>query len=338
MVINAKGKDIGDLRVLIVGCGSIGRRHARILTSLGIQDIKAYDNSQAQLDLLIKDQKKIRPVKSFDEGLEETDAVFILTPTKLHIPMSLTAVRAGCHIFIEKPLSVNTDGVAELEKLADDEGKKVMVGLCFRYHKGLKKAKKILDTGKIGRLISIRALMGEHFPDIHPEYKSLYYAKYSGAFELMHDLDLAIWYSGQQVKNVYSVFGSYSDIDIEAPDIVEFLLDFEDRCIATVHLDFFQSPRRRQMELIGTNGVIIIEFASWDEYILSVYTRKKRIWEKETCKSARDDMFRDEDQEFLECIAHNQPVMCNIQEACKSLRVIEAAQMKGKNLGIIKNK
>ena len=41
-------------------------------------------------------------------------------------------------------------------------------------------------------------------------------------------------------------------------------MDFEDRCVASVHLDFFQRPRRRQMELIGTEGVVTVEFARWD--------------------------------------------------------------------------
>ena len=322
------GKNWKNLKVLIVGCGSIGRRHARVLTSLGVTDIMAFDNNQEQFELLKKELPNVKLMSTFETGLEEADAAFILTPTKLHISMAIQAVEAGCHVFIEKPLSINMDGVVELEKLADEKGKKIMVGFCFRYHEGVLRAKKMLDMGRIGRLVSIRALMGEHFPEIHPEYKSLYYAKYSGAFELMHDLDLAIWFAGQPVKNVYSVFGSYSDIGIEAPDIVEFLLGFEDRCTATVHLDFFQSPRRRFTELIGTKGVIIIEFASWDEYTLSVYNTEKRIWESETNKTVRDDMFRDEDYEFLESVVLNKPIICNIQEGCKSLRVIEAAKKK----------
>lgn len=332
------GTNLKNLKVLIAGCGSIGKRHARVLASLGIQNIIAYDNNKEQLESLIKTQSNVRPIGTFETGLKEADVAFILTPTRHHIPMALQAVKAGCHVFIEKPLSVNMDGVTELEELEDETGKKIMVGLCFRYHKGLRQAKEILDSGRIGRLVSVRALMGEHFPDIHPEYKSLYYAKYSGAFELMHDLDLAIWFAGQRVKNVYSVFGSYSDIGIEAPDIVEFLLGFEDRCVATVHLDFFQSPRRRQLELIGTKGVTIIEFASWDEYTLSVYDREKNEWESKTFESARDDMFRDEDLEFLESVAQDQPVICNIQEGCKSLRVIEAAHKRITDLNNPKTK
>lgn len=319
-------KDWKNLKILLAGCGSIGRRHARILTGLGVEQIFVFDTNQQQVELLLQELPNLKQVYSYEEGLEVADAVFILTPSKLHIPMAIQAVQAGCHVFIEKPISVSMDGVADLEKLAYARDRKVMIGLCFRYHEGIKKAKVILDSGKIGRLVSIRSLVGEHFPSVHPGYKNMYYAKYSGAFELMHDLDLALWFAGQPVKKVHSVYGSFSDIDIEAPDTVELLLQFEDRCTATVHLDFFQKPRRRNMELICTEGVLIIDFSSWDAYKISVFDAERNIWEHETGKTARDDMFMDEDREFLECILANKPVFCNIEEGCKSLRIIEAAQ------------
>ena len=330
-------KDWKNLKVLLAGCGSIGKRHARIITSLGVKEIFVFDKNQKQTEDLIKELPNLKKVETYEEGIEYSDAVFIMTPSKLHIPMAIQAIQAGCHVFIEKPIAVTMEGVAELEKLANANSKKVMVGLCMRYHEGIKKAKEILDSGKIGRLVSVRSLVGEHFPSVHPEYKSMYYAQYSGAFELMHDLDLALWFSGQPVKKVHSVYGSFSDIDIEAPDVVEFLLQFEDRCTATVHLDFFQLPRRRNMELIGTNGVLIIDFTSWEQYTISIFNPEKNEWENESEKTARDDMFRDEDLDFLECIANDQPIFCNIAEGCRSLRVIEAAQNNITDLNEIEN-
>ncbi len=180
----------------------------------------------------------------------------MLTPTRLHTAMAREALLAGCHVFIEKPVSNAPEGVEELKALAEARGKKVMVGFCFRYHAALIKAKRLLEAGRIGRLVSVRALMGEPFYDIHPDYLNLYYARYSGAFELVHDLDLAIWFAGQEIENVQSVYGSFSDMVMYSPDTVEMLVRFRDRCVASVHLDFFQTPRRRQMDLIGTQGVI----------------------------------------------------------------------------------
>ena len=201
-----------------------------------------------------------------------------------------------------------------------------MVALCFRYHEGLIRAKEYLDSGRIGRLVSIRALMGEHLPDVRPDYRSMYLAVHNGAFELMHDLDLALWYAGQPLKKLHCIYGTYSDIGIQSPDVVEFLLDFEDRCTASVHLDFFQRPRRRQMELIGTEGVVTVEFAKWDRCTVSVYEAVRGAWTVEELATDRDDMFRAEDREFLEAVADDKPIRCIVAEGRKSVEAVFAAQ------------
>jgi predicted dehydrogenase len=240
--------------------------------------------------------------------------------------MAVQAIHAGCHVLSEKPLSDTVKGIDDLIALAEQEDKKVMVGLCFRYHAGLVKAKGYLDSGRIGRLVSVRALMGEHLPDVRPDYRDLFSAKHGGAFDLMHDIDLAIWYAGQPVRQVYSLNGTYSDIGIEAPDVVEILMGFKDRCLASVHLDFFQRPRRRQIELIGTDGVILVEFARWDRCSVRVYEAARGAWEQEELDTDRDDMFRAEDREFLQAVAEDRPIACTVEEARRSVEVVLAAQ------------
>jgi predicted dehydrogenase len=240
--------------------------------------------------------------------------------------MAVQAIRAGCHVLSEKPLSDTAEGIDDLIALAEEEDKKVMVGLCFRYHTGLVKAKGYLDSGRIGRLVSVRALMGEHLPDVRPDYRDLFSAKHGGAFDLMHDIDLAIWYAGQPVRQVYSLNGTCSDIGIEAPDVAEILMGFQDRCLASVHLDFFQRPRRRQIELIGTDGVVLVEFARWDRCTVRVYEAARGTWEQEELDTDRDDMFRAEDREFLQAVAEDKPIACTVEEARRSVEVVLAAQ------------
>jgi predicted dehydrogenase len=264
---------------------------------------------------------------SFEAGLHDApDTVLICTPPKLHIPMATQALEAGCHVLCEKPLSDAPDGIDELEALAAETNKKVMVGLCFRYHQGLVKAKRYLDQGRIGRLVSIRALMGEHLPEVRPDYRTLFTSKYLGAFDLMHEIDLAIWYANRPIRRVLAVSGRYSDIGIDAPDLAEIVIDFEERCLAGIHLDFFQRPRRRQIELLGVSGVIIVEFARWDRCLVSVYEAVKGVWEQEELVTDRDDMFRAEDREFLEAVVGDKPIACTIAEARKSVEVVAAAR------------
>jgi predicted dehydrogenase len=313
-----------NLSVLMAGCGSIGKRHARVLVGLGVNDIRACDPRAEQLDALTREFPSVKPCASFADGVAaRPDCVFVLTPPKLHVPMATQAILAGAHVFVEKPISVSSAGTAELAELAGAHSRKVMVGLCFRYHEGLVRAKRLLADGVIGRLVSIRAHMGEHFPEVRPDYRTLFTAEYSGAFDLSHDVDLAIWFAGGPVREVKGLYGSYSDIGIRAPDVAEILIQFQDRCLASIHLDFFQRPRRRQIELIGTSGLLLVEFASWDECTLSLYTAADKMWNHSRIPTRRDDMFCSEDREFLQAVAGDGAIRCTIEEACKSLAVVE---------------
>jgi predicted dehydrogenase len=243
----------------------------------------------------------------------------------MHISQAIAAVRAGAHVLCEKPLSDGCDGVDELEELAQQSNRKVMVALCFRYHVGLRRAKEYLDSGRVGRLVSIRALMGEHLPDVRPDYRRLFTSTSIGAFDLMHDIDLAIWYAGGSIRKVSCLSGNFSDIGIEAPDVVEMLLQFDHRCLASIHLDLFQKLRRRIIELLCTNGVITVEFGRWDKCTISVHEPGRGDWECEEIATDRDDMFRAEDREFLESVAEDKPIPCTISDARQSLQAVVAA-------------
>jgi predicted dehydrogenase len=87
--------DFRDISVLIAGCGSIGKRHVRILAALGVKNICACDPVKEQLDKLINETPIVSACNSFEDGLnQKPDFVFILSPTKLHIPMAMEAINA----------------------------------------------------------------------------------------------------------------------------------------------------------------------------------------------------------------------------------------------------
>jgi predicted dehydrogenase len=184
----------------------------------------------------------------------------------------------------------------------------------------------MLDAGRIGRLVYVRATIGEHMPEMRPDYRTLFSAQYSGAFDCMHDIDLALWLAGRDPQSVKALYGNYSDIGIEAPDLVEMLLDFPGRVMGSVHLDFFQRPRTRTLELVGSEGKLELEYASWDSCTLSHYDVATGNWARTTMATRRDDMFADEDRVFLTAVAEGAPVSCTYNEAMRSIRIVEAAQ------------
>lgn len=319
-------KKYEDMRILISGYGSIGKRHAEVLRSIGVGEIAVSDILEKNRDDFIAAFPDCKAYSDYETALADfkCDAVFICTPTRLHLEMAEKAIEKGVHVFIEKPLCYSTAGAVELDRKAEEMGLKVMVGFCFRYHTALLQAKKLLDDGVIGRLISIRALMGEPFYMIHPEYMDMYYSKYSGTFELVHDIDLAIYFASSGIKDVKGIYGSLSEMGMESPDIVEMIIEFEKPIIANIHLDFFQYPRRRTLDLIGWDGVIQVDFASWDSAQIRYCTKKTGEWKTMEFKTERNDMFIAEDREFLDSIIKDTPVSIDIKEGVKASLAIEA--------------
>jgi len=318
--------EINSLSVLITGCGSIGRRHARVMRSIGMRDLRICDPSDAQRKALVAEGPVSREYTDLESGLEDgPDTVLICTPPEQHVPMAIQALDSGAHVLSEKPLSDTLDGVKELEAAVERSGKVFAVAFCFRHHEGLSLARKLLQEGVIGRLVSLRLRMGEHLPEVRPDYKNLFTLTRGGAFDLTHEIDLACWFADKPFTEVRSLQGACSNLGFTAPDLVELVIRFGERCIASVHLDLFSLPRARVTELLGTRGSITVEFASWDRCTVSVYEQSSGHWKHNELATERDEMFRREDREFLRAVVSSTPVSCPLSEAVKSQKIISLA-------------
>lgn len=316
-----------DLKGLVVGFGSAGYRHARILRELGLRNLAVCDPEEEARARARTEFGMTESFSSLGEALQsKPEVAFICSPTAAHAKQTMQVLEAGVDAFVEKPLSNSVHLIDRLSSAGKCLNRIVMVGHCFRFHEGLRKAKAWLVEGRIGRLVTVRASMGEYIPEVMPNYRKMYIAEYSGAYELMHDIDLALWYAAQRPIRVFAIDGTLGDVGMRSPDTAEILIEFEDRCVASVHLDFFQRARRRQTELLGTEGTIIVEFAKWDECNLSLYESLSGKWCHEQLKTDRDDMFRAEDRGFLEAVLHRSPVSIGVEEGRVAVEVTVAAQ------------
>jgi len=316
-----------DLSALVVGFGSIGKRHARVLKEIGLGDVRVCDPMPERRDSAWSEFGFESVFTTLEEGLaSKPDTVFLCSPTAMHVEQAMAAIKAGCDVLTEKPISTSLDGVDELAALAKDRGRVVMVAHCFRFHEGLLRAKAMVDEGRIGRLLSVRCMFGEYIPEVMPDYRDRYIFHYSGAYELMHDIDLALWFAGRRPVRVSGVDGSVGDSGIASPDVAEMIIEFEDRCLANVHLDFFQRARHRQTELYGTDGTIYIEFARWDRCTVSVYDAQTREWTHNELPTDRDDMFRAENTAFLQAVVSRSQAPVDVGAGKAAVQVMLAAQ------------
>jgi len=319
-----------EVRILVVGCGSAGRRHARILRDLGVANLAVCDTNHSFRQAVQQHLGISEGYADYEEALrQEFDAVFICTPPGLHVLQARLAIESGCAVFTEKPLSDRMEGVDGLLQLAKKTGRPLMMGLVLRFHKGLQRVKHLIDAGAIGRLISVRAMMGVHLPEGRRigDYRDMYIATLPGGVTLdyLHEIDLVQWIVGRPAREVFAFAGKLSDLDMQADDTAAILIRFDQGIVAEIHLDLFQRAKRRQSEFMGTEGTLIVDLTDWDRCTVQAYRAETGRWQKQTIATGLDELFQAQDMEFLRCLATDESPALDGQEGRKSLQIALAA-------------
>jgi len=319
---------------LVVGCGSIGKRHLGNLLELGVKNAFAVDVNEAHL----KDVKETFGVSTFcslDEALEhKMDVALICTPTHLHHQQALRALEANCHLFIEKPISHTLDGLDDLIAEAERRQRHTLVGCNLRFHPGLKKVKALLDEGAIGKVISLRAQFGQYLPDWHPweDYRLSYSAhKEQGGgvvLDCIHEFDYVCWLLGK-VQSVTSVMGKLSSLDINTEDVAEILLVMQSGAHASIHLDYVRRDYNRSLEIIGEQGTIQLQFQN---NTLRWFTPNRKLWQSRHWPGVTtNSMYLEEMSHFLNVLSGAERPQLNASQARDVLAVALTAKQAARN-------
>ena len=161
---------------MIIGCGSIGRRHAKFF-SIRNNTIYAVDTNPERLELIQKECKIKKTFNDIDKALKEKiDAAIIATPPHIHTDISIKCAKLNIHLFIEKPLSVNKNGLIELNQMCINNNLTCYVAYCYRYIPSVVQLKKYIDNNKIGKVLSYRLWISFIYPIGNPweDYRNFY--------------------------------------------------------------------------------------------------------------------------------------------------------------------
>lgn len=255
--------------ILIVGCGSIGRRHARNAKIIGIKNIILCDSDIRRVKKFASDLGTNLIYTDYKEAVNknpEIEAAVIATPSNFHIEPALFFAERRISVFIEKPLSNNLDNVEKLIKTVQENKVVAMMGQCYRFHEGFLKLKEILDKGFIGKIYHVSYLSGQYLPDWHPEgdYRKEYAALLAlggGVFltSASHGFDNIQWLFGD-IKEIVGWKAKLSDLGIETEDAFFTILKTDRNIIVQYQADFLQRKGRSQMIVIGEKGLVEADF------------------------------------------------------------------------------
>jgi predicted dehydrogenase len=344
------------MKVLFCGLGSIGQRHLRNLRAFLGNDVAilAY-RSLGQSPVLNPDMTakpnanldttyNIRSFSNLNDALaEKPDAVFVTNPNTLHLPVALAAARAGCHLFIEKPLSHSLEGVDELIEIVERKKLVAFVGYQFRFHPGLRWIKSFLEERRLGRLVAAHIVNGDYLPDWHPyeDYRKSHAARRElggGSLRIQtHELDYALWFFGMPSK-VFAVGGHLSSLDVDVEDSVSILMACKDRGQVVpvhIHLDYLQCPPQRVCEIVGDLGKLRYDYYANQIELHDLKSRISQVIRFDGFE--RNQMFLDELRHFMSCLSGEEQPLVDLSEGSRSLKLALAAEKSletGETVGI----
>lgn len=317
-------------RFLVIGCGSIGKRHIENLRRLGIRDIIAFD-PRAERAEEVAAAYGVEPFAALPAAWERRPDVCLITaPTALHLALARQGADHGCHLFIEKPLSHSWQGVEELLDVAARRRLVTLVGCNMRFHPGLCELRRLLAENAIGRVIAARAEVGQYLPDWHPleDYRRGYSARreLGGGviLDAIHEIDYLRWLLGP-VADAVCLTGKLSQLEIDTEDTAAMLLRFKTGIFGEVHLDYVQRAYRRTCQIIGEEGTIHWDFGAGH---VRWYSARSRRWSQYQNPDGWqvNQMYIDEMKHFLACLAGEAKPGLEVVEAAEVLRIALAAK------------
>lgn len=332
------------MHVLIAGLGAIGQRHARNLRSLlgtgmrlsayRVRRLSGVVTPQLQLDRS-QDVEASLGIESFDDLSaalrEKPDIAVVANPSNAHVATALACARAGCHLFIEKPLSNSLDGVDELSAEVDRRGLVAMVGYQLRFHPSFERFAQIVAGGALGNLLSVRATVGEYLPDWHryEDYRRMYAARadLGGGVVLtqIHEYDYLCALFGVPEK-LFALGGQWSDLELDVEDAASVLM----QCSVSgrplpvaLAQDYLQRPANRTCEAVGDRGKAVLDFSA-RTVELRQDGGEPAIDRLETFD--RNDLYLREMRYFLGCVAEGRRPSIDLREGRKSLEIALAVK------------
>jgi predicted dehydrogenase len=314
------------VKVLVVGLGSIGQRHARNLLSHSTISVIGFDPVQTKLPEL-EECLNFNFVETFEQGIElNPNCVFICTPADTHIEYAKKALLAGAHLFIEKPLAPDLFGLSELVELAQRTNVVTMVGCNLRFHPAFIACKKMLDAGLDRKILAVKAEFGYSLPRWHPnlDYKQRYSADASKGggviLDAIHEIDYLMWFFGS-VKNVVGSIIDGASLGIEVETLVSANLNFQSGVVGNLHLDYLQLNYSRSFKLIASD--IEISWQYPNAYLQVFELDKNYVLPEEFSNDSFDhnQPYLDQLQYFLDCTRANKKTFNDIECAVETQKV-----------------
>ena len=323
------------MKFLVIGLGSIGKRHIRNLIHLKIhpKNITGYD---PRLDRI--NEVRNYGVTNFISNLsniknKEFDGAFICSPTSMHIKQSIIIAKRNINLFIEKPLDSKITHVKKLQKLEKEKKINILITYPFRFSDHANTFKNLIDKKVVGKPLYFKGEFSEYLPDWHPyeKYNSFYMAKKSmgggSILDQSHILDIAHFVFGDFKKIINCFNSKISNLKVAADDIADIVIETKKGLIGTIHQDMFGREHKKYMDVYCEKGNIL-----WNVYDCSVtvYNAKTKKYKKYKHKIDHNQMYLNQTKHIFKLIQKKTKPKVTLSDGVHTLKTILKAEKMSK--------
>lgn len=250
-------------KVSLVGLGNWGKNILRALVSLHRARIAMVcDAREDVLQTILGIYPTLTGTKDTAKATEGVDAVIIATPSPTHFGIAKVALENGCHVFVEKPMAMNTAEAEELVDLSEKKGLVLMPGHILLFHPGVRKLKELVDAGEMGELFYIysqRTNLGVVRQDENVVWSLA-----------PHDIYISNHLMGAEPL---SVSGSGKDFLQDGVEDVAFLtLEYPGGRFAHIHVSWLDPKKTRRLTVVGSEKMAVLDDMEEEEK-LKIYDK-----------------------------------------------------------------
>ena len=272
------------MRLVILGTGGMAAQHARHFTAIeGVEVVGGVDVDPGRLERFNAEHAIPHGFGSLEAALNwgEFDAIANVTPDAIHHPTSIAALKAGKHVFCEKPLATDYGRALEMTEIAEDAGLVNMVNLTYRNVAQLQKAREIIVSGGIGSVKHVEAsylqswLVSKAWGDWRTESQWLWrLSKKHGSNGTLgdigiHILDFACFGAGLEVDRVFARLKTFEkapgntigEYELDANDSFTMSVDFDNGALGVIHATRWATGHFNELRLrvYGEKGSVEVQ-------------------------------------------------------------------------------
>lgn len=244
------------MRVGIVGGGYWGSKHVRVLSDLdAVDQVVLVEPRPERRQELCHAHPGLRAETRLDDALDDVDALVVATPAGTHAELAGTAIEAGKHVLVEKPLAVDVGEANDLVAAADRAGVTLMVGHTFEYSPAVRRLRDVVSRGELGRVLFLhgaRLNLGLYQPDVNVVWDLA-----------PHDVSIANFVLGSTPDVVQAWGGTHAHTHLE--DVAYLRLEYESIDVSVLlHLSWLDPVKVRRTTVVGSRAMAVYDDLSDD--------------------------------------------------------------------------